>query len=75
MNPLSNLLSVDQVQLNLEASSKKRVFEQAGILFETRLGLARSTIFDSLFAREKPDNTICTTSPGVHQHPGAGMFC
>ena len=57
MNPLSNLLSVDQVQLNLEASSKKRVFEQAGILFETRLGLARSTIFDSLFAREKLGST------------------
>ena len=57
MNPLNNLLSVDQVQLNLEASSKKRVFEQAGILFEARLGLARSTIFDSLFAREKLGST------------------
>lgn len=57
MNPLNNLLSVDQVLLNLEASSKKRVFEQAGILFETRLGLARSTIFDSLFAREKLGST------------------
>lgn len=57
MNPLNNLLSIDQVLLNLEASSKKRVFEQAGILFETRLGLARSTIFDSLFAREKLGST------------------
>lgn len=57
MNPLINLLSVDQVLLNLEASSKKRVFEQAGILFEAHLGLARSTIFDSLFAREKLGST------------------
>lgn len=57
MNPLNNLLSVDQVLLDLEASSKKRVFEQAGILFEGRLGLARSTIFDSLFAREKLGST------------------
>lgn len=57
MNPLINLLTADQVLLDLEASSKKRVFEQAGMLFETRLGLARSTIFDSLFAREKLGST------------------
>jgi PTS system nitrogen regulatory IIA component len=57
MNPLANLLSAEQVLLDLEASSKKRVFEQAGMLFEARLGLARSTIFDSLFAREKLGST------------------
>lgn len=57
MNPLTNLLSADQVLLDLEASSKKRVFEQAGMLFENRLGLARSIIFDSLFAREKLGST------------------
>lgn len=57
MNPLPNLLSVSQVLLDLEAGSKKRVFEQAGILFETHLGIARSVIFDSLFAREKLGST------------------
>lgn len=57
MNPLTNLLTADQVLLDLEASSKKRVFEQAGMLFENRLGLARSAIFDSLFAREKLGST------------------
>lgn len=57
MNPLNNLLALEQVVLGLEASSKKRVFEQAGILFEARLGLARATIFDSLFAREKLGST------------------
>lgn len=57
MNPLTNILSADQVVLDLDASSKKRVFEQAGMLFETRLGLARSVIFDSLFAREKLGST------------------
>jgi len=57
MNPLTNLLSTDQVLLDLEAGSKKRVFEQAGLLFENRLGLARSVIFDSLFAREKLGST------------------
>ena len=57
MNPLTNLLTADQVVLDLNASSKKRVFEQAGILFESRLGFARSIIFDSLFAREKLGST------------------
>jgi len=57
MNSLINLLSTDQVLLDLEAGSKKRVFEQAGMLFENRLGLARSIIFDSLFAREKLGST------------------
>lgn len=57
MNPLTHLLTADQVLLDLEASSKKRVFEQAGMLFEARLGLARSIIFDSLFAREKLGST------------------
>jgi PTS system nitrogen regulatory IIA component len=57
MNPLSNLLSATQVILELEASSKKRVFEQAGMLFEKHLGLARTLVFDSLFAREKLGST------------------
>lgn len=57
MNPLANLLTADQVLLDLDASSKKRVFEQAGMLFESHLGIARSVIFDSLFAREKLGST------------------
>jgi PTS system nitrogen regulatory IIA component len=57
MNPLSNILSAAQVMLDLEAGSKKRVFEQAGMLFENHLGLARSVVFESLFAREKLGST------------------
>jgi PTS system nitrogen regulatory IIA component len=57
MNPLTNLLPASQVLLDLEAGSKKRVFEQAGMLFEGHLGLARSVVFDSLFAREKLGST------------------
>ena len=57
MNPLNNLLSAGQVLLELDAGSKKRVFEQAGILFESHLGLARAVVFDSLFAREKLGST------------------
>ena len=57
MNPLINILPVGQVLLDLESSSKKRVFEQVGTLFESHLGLSRAVVFDSLFAREKLGST------------------
>lgn len=57
MSLLANLLPVENILLDLEASSKKRVFEQAGLLFENNNGVARSTVFDSLFAREKLGST------------------
>ena len=57
MNPFIKLLPETHVLLDLEASSKKRVFEQAGLLFENHVGIARSVVFDSLFAREKLGST------------------
>ncbi len=57
MNLIANLLSVDDIRVDLDASSKKRVFEQAGLLFENHHGLATSTIYDALFAREKIGST------------------
>ncbi|HZX30535.1 MAG TPA: PTS IIA-like nitrogen regulatory protein PtsN [Rhodocyclaceae bacterium] len=57
MNPFTKLLPDTHVLLDLEAGSKKRVFEQAGILFENHVGIARSVVFDSLFAREKLGST------------------
>lgn len=57
MNPFVKLLPPEHVLLDLEASSKKRAFEQAGIIFENHLGIARSVVFDSLFAREKLGST------------------
>lgn len=43
--------------LDLSVSSKKRAFEQAGLLFENNNGLERAAVFDSLFAREKLGST------------------
>ncbi len=43
--------------VGLDAGSKKRVFEQAGLLFENHHQLARSTVYDALFAREKLGST------------------
>lgn len=57
MNLIGKLLPTANVVLDLEASSKKRVFEQAGLLFENNQGLARSKVFDSLFARERLGST------------------
>ena len=39
MNLISRLLPVSNILLDLPASSKKRVFEQAGLLFENNQGV------------------------------------
>ncbi len=57
MNLLSKLLPPANVVVDLDVSSKKRVFEQAGLLFENHHGVARSKVFDSLFARERLGST------------------
>lgn len=57
MTLVSKILTPSHVSLDLQASSKKRLFEQAGLLFENLDGIARSLVFDSLFAREKLGST------------------
>jgi len=57
MNQISRLLPLSNVVLDMQASSKKRVFEQVGLLFENHQGIARATVFDSLFARERLGST------------------
>ena len=57
MSLISQLLPLSNVVVDLDASSKKRVFEQAGLLFENNQGIARSTVFDSLFTRERLGST------------------
>jgi PTS system nitrogen regulatory IIA component len=57
MNQIAKLLPEANILLDLEATSKKRLFEQVGQLFEDRAQLARSIVFDSLFARERLGST------------------
>ena len=57
MNLIAKLLPPTNVILDLDVSSKKRVFEQVGLLFENNHQIARSQVFDSLFAREKLGST------------------
>jgi nitrogen PTS system EIIA component len=57
MNRLSHILPPAQVLVGVEATSKKRAFEEAGLLFENLHGLNRALITDSLFARERLGST------------------
>jgi PTS system nitrogen regulatory IIA component len=57
MTHFSQILPLKNVVLDLDVSSKKRAFEQAGLLFENNFGIARSTVSDNLFARERLGST------------------
>lgn len=57
MNLISKILLPGNILLDNDSSSKKRVFERVGLLFENNQQIARSTVFDSLFAREKLGST------------------
>jgi len=57
MNRLASILPVAQVLVHVDATSKKRVFEEVGLLFENLHGLNRALVTDSLFARERLGST------------------
>ena len=57
INLVSKLLLPENILLDAESTSKKRVFERVGLLFENSHQIARSQVFDSLFAREKLGST------------------
>src|SRR3970040_1345944 len=57
MNRLSQILPPSQVLVHVEATSKKRAFEEAGLMFENQHGMNCALITDSLFARERLGST------------------
>lgn len=57
MNRLAAILPPDQVLVDVDATSKKRAFEEAGLLFEQAHGISRALVADSLFARERLGST------------------
>ena len=57
MNRLAKFLPLENVVIGLSVTSKKRVFEQAGLIFENQNGIARSAVTDNLFARERLGST------------------
>ena len=57
MNRLAAILPVANVAVGVDATSKKRVFEHAGLLFENQHAIARAIVADNLFARERLGST------------------
>ena len=57
MNRLASILSPSQVLAQVDVTSKKRAFEEAGLLFENLHGLSRALVTDSLFSRERLGST------------------
>lgn len=57
MNLVAKLLPPDNVSVDIEVSSKKRLFEHLALLFENNHAIARSVVFESLFARERLGST------------------
>jgi nitrogen PTS system EIIA component len=57
MNRLAAILPATHVLVGIEATSKKRAFEEAGLLFENLNGLSRAVVTDSLFSRERLGST------------------
>ncbi len=57
MNLVSQILPLSNVMLDVDVSSKKRIFEQAGLLFENNHQISRALVFDKLFEREKLGST------------------
>ena len=57
MNRIAKLLPENHVVLDLDVSSKKRLFEQVGLIFENSRQIPRARVFDSFFDREKLGST------------------
>jgi len=57
MNSLARILPVENIVVGLSVTSKKRVFEQAGLIFENQHGIALSTVVENLFVREQLGST------------------
>jgi len=57
VNRVGRLLPLNHVLLDLDVSSKKRLFEQIGLAFENSRHIPRARVFDSFFDREKLGST------------------
>ena len=56
-NAIAQLLAPEDILLDLDVSTKQRVFEEVGRLLDRRHGLAQTRVVESLNAREKLGST------------------
>ena len=57
MDYLNRLSLENNIELDLDVTSKKRVFDQAGLLLEKSSGISRKDIFQAILEREKLGST------------------
>lgn len=57
MITIAKILQPENIVLDVSVSSKKRAFEQAGLVFENNNSIARAVVSDSLFVRERLGST------------------
>ena len=57
MNPVGELLALDDVRLDLDVATKGQLLEQVAALLATRHGLSKTLILESLTAREQLGST------------------
>ena len=57
MNSISRLLSLANIVVDLDLSSKKRLFEEIAALLENTRSIKKNMVFDGLVAREKLGST------------------
>lgn len=73
MKLIGDILPLSHVVLDMEVSSKKRLFEQVGQLMEAQSGLSHTEVFDCLFAREKLGTTGLGQGVAVPHGRHAGL--
>lgn len=81
MKLLPRILPLRNIVLDLPATSKKRAFEYASLLFENNDGIERAAAYESLFARERLGSTGLGCGIAVPhgrvkgiKHPAAAFF-
>ena len=57
MNQLTTYLTLEAVRLDLELSSQKRLFEEAGFALESAYGIPHDEVFNALIERERLGST------------------
>ena len=57
MNPVSELLRVEDIHLNVDVSDKERLLERTAALLSRRHGLSDAQVLESLTAREQLGST------------------
>lgn len=65
MNTIAPLLTLDCVALDIDVSSRKRVFEEAALLLEKNCGISHQAVFDALNARERLGSTCLGGSVAI----------